>query len=231
MKKNEKRERILDAAQELISASGAPSISVQEIAQKAGIGKGSIYYYFSSKNEILEAVIERSYSRVLDKGQALAASQEINVFQKMEIIYQACLDSSFELKRQEIIGTFNEQQQVALLHQKFARVIITRLEPILADIFRQGIREGKIQCEYPQETARIVLTVLTVTLDNHLAPVSHEQIREILAAFTRMQEKSMELPENVLDFLTREAPDRRSGREEEKGREEETGRRYGKDEE
>ena len=83
MKNQNKRELILDAMQELMSASCVSSISVQEIAQKAGIGKGSIYYYFSSKTEIIEAVIERSYSRVLDEGRVLAASQDMDVFEKM----------------------------------------------------------------------------------------------------------------------------------------------------
>ena len=202
MKNQNKRELILDAMQELMSASCVSSISVQEIAQKAGIGKGRIYYYFSSKNEIIEAVIERSYSRVLDEGRVLAASQDMDVFEKMKIIYQACLDSSMELKRQEAMNSFNEQQQSALIHQKFAQVIISKMQPILTDIFLQGIEEGKICCAYPQETARIVLTILTITLDNYLVPISHEQIRKTLSAFAQMQEKSMEIPQNTLGFLS-----------------------------
>lgn len=202
MKNQNKRELILDAMQELMSASCVSSISVQEIAQKAGIGKGSIYYYFSSKNEIIEAVIERSYSRVLDEGRVLAASQDMDVFEKMKIIYQACLDSSMELKRQEAMNSFNEQQQSALIHQKFAQVIISKMQPILTDIFLQGIEEGKICCAYPQKTARIVLIILTITLDNYLVPISHEQIRKTLSAFAQMQEKSMEIPQNTLGFLS-----------------------------
>ena len=68
MQNNNKRERILDAMQELMRTASAQAISVSDIAQKAGIGKGSIYYYFPSKNNIIDAVIERSYSRVLDAG-------------------------------------------------------------------------------------------------------------------------------------------------------------------
>ena len=119
MQNNNKRERILDAMQELMRTASAQAISVSDIAQKAGIGKGSIYYYFSSKNDIIDAVIERSYSRVLDAGRELAASSHMDAFQKMEIIYNACLDSSTELRRQEAIGTFNEQQESAFIHQKF----------------------------------------------------------------------------------------------------------------
>ena len=174
MQNHNKREQILDAMQELMGSSNAQAISVSDIAQKAGIGKGSIYYYFSSKNDIIDAVIERSYSRVLDAGKELAASSHMDAFKKMELIYHACLDSSTELRRQEAIGTFNEQQESAFIHQKFARIIITRLKPILTDIIRQGMEEGTIHCEYPEETAQIVLTVLTITLDNNLIPADQD---------------------------------------------------------
>ncbi|MDO4330701.1 MAG: TetR/AcrR family transcriptional regulator [Lachnospiraceae bacterium] len=208
MKNRNKRDLILDAMQELMSTSSVQTISVSDIAQKAGIGKGSIYYYFNSKNDMIEAVIERSYSRVLDEGQALVDSQDMGAFEKMEIIYRACLDSSLELKRQEALNTFNEQQQSALIHQKFVGIIITRLEPILTDIIRQGIAEGKIRCEFPEETARIILTILTVTLDNSLAPISQEKITKVLAGFAWMLEESQDIPENTLQFLLGKKLDR-----------------------
>ena len=85
---------------------------------------------------------------------------------------------------------------------KFARIIITKLKPILTDIIRQGMDEGSIQCQYPEETAQIVLTVLTITLDNHLVPAGPEQIGRVLTAFTQMQEKSMGIDPHLLDFLT-----------------------------
>lgn len=206
MKSQNKRDLILDALQELMSGSSAQAISVSEIAQKAGIGKGSIYYYFSSKNEIIEAVIERSYSRVLDKGQALVASDDIGAIRKMEIIYEACLDSSLELKRQVALTTFNEHQQSALIHQKFSRMIISRLEPILTDIIGQGIKEGILYCQHPKETARIILTLLTVILDNSISPMEQEEITKVLAVLSDMLEKSMKVPKDMLHFLQEKQP-------------------------
>lgn len=47
-----------------------------------------------------------------------------------------------------------------------------------------------------------MLIVLTVTLDNHLAPSSEAEIRRLLEAFAVMQEKSMGIDPHLLDFLT-----------------------------
>ena len=65
MKKQNKRDLILDTMQSLMSQNLASTATVSDIAKHAGIAKGGIYYYFSSKDEILDAVLERSYSQAI----------------------------------------------------------------------------------------------------------------------------------------------------------------------
>ena len=61
MARQDKYEKILDALQTLLEDRNLQTISVSEIAQTAGIGKGSIYYYFPAKEAILKTLIERNY--------------------------------------------------------------------------------------------------------------------------------------------------------------------------
>ena len=79
--------------------------------------------------------------------------------------------------------------------------MIKNLKPILSDIILQGMEEGSLTCEYPQEIAEIVLIILTVKLDNHLSPASAEEIQNLLRAFSWMQAKSMEIAPENLEFL------------------------------
>ena len=67
-----KYDQILDALQSLMENQKLQAITVSEIAQTAGIGKGSIYYYFSSKEAILQALIERNYKKPLETAKDLA---------------------------------------------------------------------------------------------------------------------------------------------------------------
>ena len=62
---SQKYELILDSLQKLLKSRNLQTISVSEIAQAAGIGKGSIYYYFPSKDAILDALVERNYEKPL----------------------------------------------------------------------------------------------------------------------------------------------------------------------
>ena len=57
---SDKYNRILDALQKLLENQNIQKISVSDIAQTAGIAKGSIYYYFPSKDAIVEALVERA---------------------------------------------------------------------------------------------------------------------------------------------------------------------------
>ena len=96
-----KYEKILDALEELLASRDMQAITVREIAQAAGIGKGSIYYYFSSKEEILDALIERNYKKPLELAKNLATQKEIPPFTRMAMLFQACRSSSAEFIRQD----------------------------------------------------------------------------------------------------------------------------------
>ena len=55
-----KRQRLLKAASSCFARLGFAKSTVEEIAKTAGISKGLVYVHFSSKEELLEAVLEES---------------------------------------------------------------------------------------------------------------------------------------------------------------------------
>ena len=69
-KKNEIRMKILDAAQEVFNRYSYGKSTMEDIAREMGKGKSSIYYYFTSKEDIFKAVIEKEIllmkTRILD---------------------------------------------------------------------------------------------------------------------------------------------------------------------
>lgn len=63
--KLDKRDVILDAAKELFTAKGFDGTSVFEIAKKANLSKASLYYYYTSKDEILYELIKRTLKNTM----------------------------------------------------------------------------------------------------------------------------------------------------------------------
>ena len=203
MSKTQKYDMILDALQSLLEQKDIQTISVSEIAQTAGIGKGSIYYYFPSKDAMLEALVERSYEKPLLTAKHLADQTEISPFTRMAMIFQACRNSSSAFLKTEV-GTGAAAQEKAFLHQKYMHHLISELKPVLAEIIRQGTQTNVIHCEHPEALAEIVLIILTVKLDNTLVPSSKEEIEDTICGLISLLEKGTENPKGSLNFLMAE---------------------------
>lgn len=196
-----KYDKILDALLELLEKKNINNISVSEIAQTAGIGKGSIYYYFSSKNAILEALVERSYQKTIETAKALSHQNTIPPFTRMAMIFQACKDSSYEFLYGRITSHPNSLQENTSIHHKYLNYLISELKPELTKIIEQGIEQGQIQFEYPEALAEIVLIVLSVKFDNTILPSTYEKIEETIVALISLLEKGTENPKGSLNFL------------------------------
>lgn len=205
MKKRIKYNQILNALQKLLEKREIRSISVSEIAHEAGIGKGSIYYYFSSKEAILEALVERNYEQSLETAKNLAKQTEVSPFTRMAMLFQVCRSSSEFLRQGSIVSeqdTVKNFQEKAFIHQKYIKYLITELKPVLTEIIKQGIDMGVIHFEYPAALAEIVLIVLSVKMDNYLLPSTPEEIDETIHGLITLLEKGTDNPPGSLDFLT-----------------------------
>lgn len=70
------REAILDATDQFLARFGYKKMTIDDLAQEVGIGKGSIYLHFKSKEEIALSHIDRIIERLMEKLNAIAESDE-----------------------------------------------------------------------------------------------------------------------------------------------------------
>ena len=209
MTNRSKHNLILDALQDLLAERSIQSVSVSEVAQKAGIGKGSIYYYFPSKDAMLDALVERNYEKPLETAKTLAQQTDISPFTRMAMLFQACRNSSAEFLRQqsaELADTkktaSEHSHETAFIHQKYLKHLIAELKPALTEIIRQGIAGGQIHFDYPAPLAEIVLIVLSVKMDNTITPSSPQEIEETIRGLISLLERGTGNPPGSLNFLT-----------------------------
>lgn len=69
------RERILDAAIEVIAQRGYSGAGIQEIVERSGTSKGSFYFHFPSKEEMVASLVERMSDKLIGKIQDSARDQ------------------------------------------------------------------------------------------------------------------------------------------------------------
>ncbi len=63
----EVREAILDAGERLLSGSGYKKMTIDDLAREVGIGKGSVYLHFTSKEEIALSHVDRIVERLMEQ--------------------------------------------------------------------------------------------------------------------------------------------------------------------
>ncbi len=202
MADTKKYDKILDALQQLLTDKSMQNISVSDIAAQAGIGKGSIYYYFPSKEAILDALIQRNYEKPLQTAKDLADQTEIPPFTRMAMLFQACRSSAAAFLKQGSEKTRAiSLQEAAYLHQKYLNYLISELKPNLARIIKQGIAAGEIHFDYPEALAEIVLIVLGVKLNNTFLSTTPEDCEYTIRGLISLLEQGTGLHEGTLSYL------------------------------
>lgn len=202
MANTQKYEQILDALQQLLTDRSIRNISVSDIAAQAGIGKGSIYYYFPSKDAILDALIRRNYETPLQTAKNLADQTDIPPFTRMAMLFQACRSSAAAFLKQggEKTRTISLQES-AYLHQKYLNYLISELKPNLGKIISQGIEAGEIHFDYPEALAEIVLIVLGVKLNNTFLSDTPEDCEYTIRGLVSLLEQGTGVAEGTLNYL------------------------------
>jgi TetR/AcrR family transcriptional repressor of nem operon len=80
---NDTRTAILDVAQDMVQRQSISGVSFQELANRIGIKKGSLYYHFESKDDLAVALLERATSEMKEsfvRGKAKSPLEQLNYF-------------------------------------------------------------------------------------------------------------------------------------------------------
>lgn len=199
MRDNKKRDVILDAAEELMCEKADKDISVEMIAKKAGIGKGSIYYYFESKDDIVNAVIERSYTLAI-KEYFNDICGSSNPLTKVKALFRSVIKQEFNDKRKNIIVYFHVQDN-PVLHMKMMMTAVKTISPILTKLLEEGVENGSIRTDYPEESSEMIIAMLTFLLDKAFFPSDNEGIFRKLKLYAGVLETCLQAEKGSFDFL------------------------------
>ncbi len=200
MKQN-KKELILDAMEQLMASAPYTEISVDSIAKQAGIGKGSIYYYFRSKDEILYSLIEQSYRRAIrEYFDSIRSRKEASAPEKIENLFRSVIKRDFGGNERNILITLNLNNDM-ILQSKMKNAAVQEISPILADILEQGIREGSIKTDTPKESAEMIVVMLSYFLDDATFPQNKNSMKNKLKIFAKVLETCLQTESGSFDFF------------------------------
>lgn len=185
---NERRNEILDAAGRLFSTKGYDKCTVNDILDAVGIAKGTFYYYFKSKEKVLDAIIDRVTEIVVARAEEAASNPELSPVMKiLNIILSMRVESEVD---NDLKGELHKPQN-ALMHQKSLSLMVTRVTPVLAKVVDEGISQGIFKSDFPTQYMQIFLTSSITLLDDGVFQVKPEEQQMTLRALVALLEKML----------------------------------------
>jgi len=160
----DKKQQILHAALEVFARQGLEKGKIADIAKEAGIGKGTIYEYYKSKEEIFRAIEEMFIVGTIEQLQMVANSDD-SPTEKLKQVCGYSLDLHAHLGDSIlIISELWAQHSRGLLHghdsNNFADMYDDYYK-IIEDILKDGIAKG----EFREMSIKGVTTLLLAMID------------------------------------------------------------------
>ena len=191
MRKGEKRKKeLLNIAYDMFLTRGYENTHVDEIIEKAQIAKGTYYYYFQSKEQMLEEVIDMMIENETERASQIIR-MDIPVPQKIVGIVASMKPTEEE---QPVKNALFQPKNV-LMHYKVRQKLICVLTPLLSEVIGEGVKEGIFECENIPERVKMLLIISDSTFNE--GTFSEKDI----SVFIDMTEKLLGAENGTLSFI------------------------------
>ncbi|MEY8417931.1 TetR/AcrR family transcriptional regulator [Oscillospiraceae bacterium 44-5] len=192
---------ILDTASTLFLQKGYDKTTLQDIIDATKLSKGAIYHHFASKEAILIAVVDRIgefNSAVLAE---IRDKKGLTGAEKLREMFRTAVRLSFQGGILNMLPFLIENPKFMALQMES---ILNEAAPCyVLPILREGIADGSIRADYPEQLAEVLLLMTDLWLHPVLRPSTPEQVRARCAFFNQFtRQYGFELlDEDLIDTL------------------------------
>lgn len=152
-----RRADLIDAAFQLFSEKGVAETTVSDIVGAAGVAQGTFYLYFQSKNDVVNAVVERITDGAVESMRQALCDEGLPVVERLLATSSALAEMMDEPHEIELMRLYHRPENVAV-HDRATRSINTRVAPLISDVLAQGIAAGTFRSDLdPVATASFIL--------------------------------------------------------------------------
>jgi AcrR family transcriptional regulator len=139
------RERIVAAALAAFAASGV-DVSVEEIARRAGVGMGTLYRRFPTKEDLVDAVLEETFDEFVAIAEAAVAKAD--AWQGFCEFLERSLSLHMHNRALKDLVATQERARAASMRR--------RLRPLLAQLVQRAQEQGVLRPDFaPQDVALV----------------------------------------------------------------------------
>ena len=199
-KPDERRKEIIQAARELFQEKDYDKMTMQELMEKLNIAKGTIYHYFSSKEDLLESVVEDLMNKELKRKKQLLKSSRCHNLNALEKFKMLVTSDRMSEENDQILENLHHPGNT-LMHTRLLGRYIVKLAPIFAAVIEEGCDQGVFKTEHPLECAEFLFSGFQFMTDVGIYPWSQTQLARRIKAFPSLIETQLGAPKGSFSFL------------------------------
>lgn len=176
----ERRKELMDISMELFCSNGYEQTMVQDICQKAGVAKGTFFYYFPTKDDVLKAIFEawteQFVSEFTQRAKKLDAVHKLRLF-----LHMCARDNEIECLVDKLLG----EQHKDLVKHLWQRVFMQAFTPLLREIIKKGSEKGSMRVQHIEESLYFfwsLMDALWPDEDKDNIPADSMEIRNQIAS-------------------------------------------------
>ena len=153
---------ILDVAEQLFVESGYAATSVDRVAAAAGLTKGAVYFYFSSKEGLLDALITRAEQTTFAPPMAILDEREAPALDRIARFFNFQGASIGRARRYLVVLTVSLQRDAAPPGaRRRADALFATVRERIAGVIAEGQADGTIAAHLqPREAAALVQSMI-----------------------------------------------------------------------
>ncbi|MFJ7933931.1 TetR/AcrR family transcriptional regulator [Sporosarcina sp. NPDC096371] len=137
-----RRQELMDIGFELYMKNGIGGFSIKDVVNRAGVATGLFYYYFKSKEEFVDEVLNNFIVKNMKEIQQILASNEPSIMQKMKDALEVFWVFAEKLAPYKNVSSFQTEQHF-LLEQK----VFVQIQPQIQQVIDEGVRTGIFQTD------------------------------------------------------------------------------------
>lgn len=168
--RQEREELILKAAEEVLSEKGYYETSIDEIAARVGVAKGTVYLHFASKEDLVTAILESKFHVLFQMVEGILATEKDPRVKLENILLCMYADAlSSHLQMFSVMNNSIELRRTFIEKMNCMRAFWEKLSHIITELLDRGKAEGLFDTTLPTP----VMLNAFVSL---LSPKSYERL-------------------------------------------------------
>lgn len=153
---DERRRELTDAARELFVEQGYEQTSMSDIARRANVAQGTFYIYFSSKQEVLAAIMRELLEELGGIVRELAERSDLSALEALRRVMHDCIARmTREPRLVEAVYLKANYSLPSRLLEEYAPALL----PAVTALIERGVSEGTVRVKNPEIAADFLWTL------------------------------------------------------------------------